>query len=100
MHKYSVVLGIGFGDEGKGITTDYLCHHILRQEGLAPMVVRFSGGHQAGHTVYVKESSESIIKHIFSSFGSGTLRGCPTYLSQFCTVAQFNIVADNTYYVF
>lgn len=94
MHKYSVVLGIGFGDEGKGITTDYLCHHILRQEGLAPMVVRFSGGHQAGHTVYVKESSESIIKHIFSSFGSGTLRGCPTYLSQFCTVDPIAIMNE------
>lgn len=66
--KIKVVLGMGWGDEGKGITTDYLC-----SQAQNPLVVRFSGGHQAGHTVMLDGK-----KHVFSSFGSGTLRGIPT----------------------
>lgn len=74
--KTNIVLGLGFGDEGKGITTDFLCRHSSN-----PLVVRHSGGHQAGHTV-VTEKGE---RHVFSSFGSGTMQGVPTYWSKFCT---------------
>lgn len=74
--KASIVVGLGFGDEGKGVVTSSLV-----AESDNPMVVRFNGGHQAGHTV-VKNG----YRHVFSSFGSGTLHGAPTYWSQFCTV--------------
>jgi adenylosuccinate synthase len=72
-----VVIGLGFGDEGKGLTTDYLCLH--HPDAL---VVRFSGGHQAGHTVALPDGQ----RHVFSSFGSGTLRGNPSYWSSYCTL--------------
>jgi adenylosuccinate synthase len=75
--RTSIVIGLGFGDEGKGITTDYLC-----RQSRSPLVIRFSGGHQAGHTV-VTESGQ---RHVFSSFGSGTLRGVPTYWSKYGTL--------------
>lgn len=75
--KADIVLGLGWGDEGKGITTDYLC----RQNPLGSIVVRFSGGHQCGHTVM-----DNGIKHVHSNFGSGTLRGIPTYISEYCTI--------------
>lgn len=68
-----VVIGASFGDEGKGLTTDYLCS----QQG-AGIVVRFNGGSQAGHTVIMDGD-----RHVFRHFGSGTLRGVPTYLSSF-----------------
>lgn len=70
------VIGLGFGDEGKGLVTNYLSL-------LDPYadVIRFSGGQQAGHTVF-----HNSIRHVFSSFGSGTLNGAPTYWSEFCTV--------------
>ncbi len=71
-----IVLGLGFGDEGKGLTTSYLCSKTKN-----PIVVRFNGGHQAGHTVVHNET-----KHVFSSFGSGTLQRVPTYWSKYCTV--------------
>nr|WP_068890369.1 adenylosuccinate synthetase [Pedobacter panaciterrae] len=71
-----VVVGLGYGDEGKGLTTDYLC---TTNEN--PVVIRFNGGHQAGHCV-VTESGQ---KHIFSNFGAGTLRNVPTFWSRFCT---------------
>lgn len=82
------VIGLAFGDEGKGLITDYLC-------SLNPKaaVLRFSGGHQAGHTVYYNG-----INHVFTNFGSGTLRGCETYWSEFCTFEprgcwrEFNIL--------
>lgn len=60
-----------FGDGGKGVLVDNLC---ANQDTL---VVRFSGGHNAGHTV-IRDG----IKHVFSSYGSGTLQGCPTFFTQ------------------
>jgi len=71
-----IILGLGFGDEGKGLTTDYLCRQYER-----PLVIRFSGGHQAGHTVVSPEGQ----RHVFSNFGAGTLAGAPTFWSAYCT---------------
>ena len=68
------VIGANFGDEGKGLVTDYLC----ATEG-AGIVVRFNGGAQAGHTVVTPNGD----RHVFGHFGSGTLAGTPTFLSQF-----------------
>src|SRR5690606_12238557 len=78
------VIGIGFGDEGKGITTDFLCSRSRN-----PIVVRFSGGHQAGHTVVLNG-----VRHVFSNFGSGTLRGAPTYWAKYCTVNPIGIINE------
>ncbi|MCY1166929.1 Adenylosuccinate synthetase [compost metagenome] len=69
-----VVIGANFGDEGKGLMTDYLCAH----EG-AGAVVRFNGGAQAGHTVVTPDGR----RHVFQHVGSGTFAGVPTFLSQF-----------------
>ncbi|MEZ5041921.1 MAG: adenylosuccinate synthetase [Saprospiraceae bacterium] len=79
--KTHIILGLGYGDEGKGISTDYLC-----QKSERPLVIRFSGGHQAGHTVVTEDGS----RHVFSSFGAGSLRGAPTYWSRFCTLYPIN----------
>jgi adenylosuccinate synthase len=70
------VIGLMYGDEGKGITTDYVASQTPN-----PIVVRFSGGHQAGHMVH-----HNGVRHVFSNFGSATLRGIPTYWSKYCTV--------------
>ena len=72
MRKIDIVIGNGYGDEGKGSTTDMLCRD-------RTVVVRFSGGAQAGHTVVTPEGQ----RHVFSSFGSGAFRGAGTYLSRF-----------------
>jgi adenylosuccinate synthase len=74
--KAIIVVGLGFGDEGKGLATDYLC-----SQSAKPLVIRFNGGHQAGHTVVTASGHQ----HIFSTFGAGTLRGIPTYWSNYCT---------------
>lgn len=74
--KVSIVVGLGFGDEGKGVVTSQIV-----ERSHDPMVVRFNGGHQAGHTVIYNGH-----RHVFSSFGSGTLQGAPTYWSRHCIV--------------
>jgi adenylosuccinate synthase len=77
MSNAKIVIGTIWGDEGKGITTDFLCS----KDPLDTIVVRFSGGQQAGHNVKIDG-----VNHVHSSFGSGTLRGVPSYFSHYCTL--------------
>lgn len=74
MQKAHIIVDLGFGDNGKGMTTDFLCSQYLDS-----VVVRFNGGHQATHTVI-----RGGVKHSFSSFGSGSLLGRPSYFSEHC----------------
>ena len=73
--KNSIVLGFAFGDEGKGAVVQALCRTAIR-EGRKPLVIRFNGGPQAGHTV-----CHDSITHICSSYGSGTLLGVDTFIT-------------------
>jgi adenylosuccinate synthase len=86
MEYVSVVIGASYGDEGKGLFTDYLVKNPIPakmpNKKLPIAVVRFNGGAQAGHTVTTDEG----IRHVFHHFGSGTLRGAPTILSRFFVV--------------
>lgn len=57
------MIGLGFGDCGKGLFTDYLC-----RRWSAHTVVRFNGGAQAGHNVVLPDGRH----HTFSQFGAGS----------------------------
>lgn len=81
-----IVVGLGYGDEGKGLTVDYLC-----SKSKKPLVIRFNGGQQAGHCV-VNEKGE---EHIFSNFGAGTFRDAPTYWSKFCTFSPYFFIQES-----
>ncbi len=85
MSTASIVIGLGFGDEGKGLITDFLV-----RETDAKWVVRFNGGCQAGHTVMRPEGT----RHVFSHFGSGTLAGAKTLWSKFCPISPEALVAE------
>ncbi len=74
--RYSIVLGLTFGDEGKGVTTQWLCMQALKY-GRKPLVVRFNGGAQAAHTINLNG-----MEHICSTYGSGVLLGVPTFLAK------------------
>src|SRR5918999_1797687 len=68
----SVVVGLQWGDEGKGKTTDFLAEQVA-------MVVRYQGGDNAGHTVVRGDEvfklhlvpSGVLYPHITSVVGSG-----------------------------
>lgn len=86
MRKGTAVIGANFGDEGKGAVVDFLA---ARSTDL-PLVVRFNGGAQAGHTVELEDGR----RHVFHHFGAGTLAGAPTFLSQFFIVNPIMFVAE------
>lgn len=71
------VIGANFGDEGKGLMTDYFCHQSTLR-GEKSLVVLYNGGAQRGHTVVTPDGN----RHVFHHFGSGTLVGADTYLSE------------------
>ena len=58
MGKFVVVLGTQWGDEGKGKIVDLLTEN-------ASGVVRFQGGHNAGHTLVIK--GEKTVLHLIPS---------------------------------
>jgi len=63
--KVDCVLGLSFGDEGKGKIVDYLSQEY-------DIVARFSGGDNAGHTIYTKDGKK-IVLHLIPS---GILNDC------------------------
>ncbi len=63
MSKNVVVIGTQWGDEGKGKVVDWLTDH-------AHGVVRFQGGHNAGHTLVI--GNKKTVLHLIPS---GVLRG-------------------------
>lgn len=91
---YSVI-GMNFGDEGKGFIVNNLCKElIIKNNNL--IVVRTNGGSQAGHTVEDKG-----LRQVFHHFGSGSLQGIKTYLSKEFIVnpimfrEEYNILINN-----
>lgn len=71
--RYVSLLGLGFGDCGKGRFTDFLCG-----AWGAHTVVRFNGGAQAGHNVVLADGRH----HTFSQFGAGSFHaGVATVLA-------------------
>lgn len=80
-----IVVGLGFGDEGKGAVVDALC-----AEGGVSTVVRFNGGAQAAHNVIAGGRH-----HTFSQFGSGTLAGVPTWLSRYVLVEPIALATES-----
>ncbi len=62
------VIGKNFGDEGKGLTTNFLCN-----EFSSNLVVRHNGGAQSGHTVETREK-----RFVFHELSSGSMSGADT----------------------
>lgn len=83
MKSGKIVLGSGFGDEGKGNLTDFFSS---TYNGNCT-VVRFSGGANAGHTVVTPDRK----RHVFGHIGAGTFTGAKTHLSSYflCNPALF-----------
>lgn len=72
--KAYIVVGLGFGDEGKGALVDSLAR---QHDPERTLVVRYSGGCQAGHNVQLPYGR----RHCFSQFGAGTFHKCQTFLT-------------------
>ncbi|HET7183008.1 MAG TPA: adenylosuccinate synthase [Candidatus Limnocylindrales bacterium] len=79
----SIVVGLQWGDEGKGKTTDFLAEQV-------GMVVRYQGGDNAGHTVVKGDEvlklhlvpSGVLYPHITSVIGNGVVVNPETLISE------------------
>ena len=89
MKKSIVVVGLGFGDEGKGSIVD-----ALTQKKETKTIVRFNGGPQAAHHV-VRDNGEW---HCFSQFSSGMFsKDTKTWLSEFMLVDPLALIREEQF---
>lgn len=80
-----IVVGANYGDEGKGLATDY-----FTRNAKGPVLnVLYNGGPQRGHTVEHKNG----LRHIFHHYGSGFFSGAQTYFDKYFLIdpTKFNI---------
>lgn len=77
MARMIAVIGANYGDEGKGLATDYFADRFRPPFVQESWTVRGNGGAQAGHTV-----NRDGVRHVFSHLGAGTLAGAKTYLGE------------------
>lgn len=68
--KASAIIGANYGDEGKGHITNFLSDENT-------LNVRFNGGAQAAHAVFLEDGRN----HVFHHFGAGSLKGTRTLLA-------------------
>ena len=88
----TVIVGLQWGDEGKGKTTDFLAEQVA-------MVVRYQGGDNAGHTVVSGDEvfklhlvpSGVLYPHITSMIGSGVVVNPATLISELDMLAERGI---------
>jgi adenylosuccinate synthase len=85
-----IVVGLGFGDEGKGSVVDY-----LTRKYDSHLNIRFNGGAQAAHNVVLADGRH----HCFSQWGSGTLAGAKTYLSKYMVVNPLFMIPEGDHLV-
>jgi len=92
----TVVVGTQWGDEGKGKLTDILA-------GEMDMVVRYQGGHNAGHTIVVGERSFAVRlvpsgilhPHVVNVVGNGVVVDPRILLGELATLEQQGIDTTN-----
>lgn len=83
--KVKIIIGANYGDEGKGLATDYFAS---KADG--PVLnILYNGGPQRGHTVEHKNG----LRHIFHHYGSGFFSGARTYFARSFLVdpIKFNV---------
>ena len=95
-----VILGLQWGDEGKGKIVDYFAPHY-------DIVARFQGGPNAGHTLYVRD--KKIVLHQITSgifhenkinlIGSGVVLDVVTLKKECESVAAFGIDYRQSLYI-
>jgi adenylosuccinate synthase len=88
----TVIVGLQWGDEGKGKTTDFLAEQVA-------MVVRYQGGDNAGHTVVSGDEvfklrltpSGVLYPHITSLIGNGVVVNPVTLITELDMLASRGI---------
>ena len=82
MYTTHIVIGLRWGDEGKGKLVDMLAAQFAKTEDISRrFCVRFNGGPNAGHTIY--HEGRKVVTH---QVPSGILYGMPSIIGDNCYV--------------
>ena len=76
MQNIKVIIGASYGDEGKGLATDYFGAQASGRYSAVNVLT--NGGPQRGHTVELADGR----RHVFKHFGAATFRGAATYYDE------------------
>jgi adenylosuccinate synthase len=94
--KNTAIIGLQWGDEGKGKIVDFLSDNF-------DAVVRFQGGHNAGHTIKVGDKTfklsllpSGIIRGKFSVIGSGVVVDPASLLNEIEKIKNDGVKIDQT----
>lgn len=90
----TAIIGLQWGDEGKGKIVDFLSDNFSA-------VVRFQGGHNAGHTIKVEDKvyklsllPSGIIRGKFAVIGSGVVLDPNALFNEIEAVAKNGVIVD------
>lgn len=100
MHKAILILGSQWGDEGKGKVVDLLTEH-------ADVVVRFQGGHNAGHTLVIQGEktvlrllpSGILRRHVKCFIGNGVVLSPSALLQEVSELESKNVPVRDRLYI-
>lgn len=94
--KSIVVLGAQWGDEGKGKIIDWLTDR-------AAAVIRFQGGHNAGHTLYTEQGKKIVLRLVPSGImhkdvacfiGNGVVLSPDAFIKEITELTEHGIDID------
>ena len=76
MQNVKLIIGANYGDEGKGLATDFFGAQASGRFGTINVLT--NGGPQRGHTVELADGR----RHVFKHFGAASLRGAASYFAE------------------
>ena len=88
MQNIKIIIGASYGDEGKGLATDFFGAQAQRGQGTVNVLT--NGGPQRGHTVELADGR----RHIFKHFGAASFRGADTYYARQFMVNPMEFVRE------
>lgn len=87
MSRIDVVLGLQYGDEGKGKITNQLA-----KSNPYDFVLRYNGGGNAGHTIFV--NGKQIVTHLVPC---GVFHGIPSVIGSGCVINVEKLLSEFDY---
>ena len=88
MQDIKIIIGASYGDEGKGLATDFF--GAQEQHRQSTINVLTNGGPQRGHTVELADGR----RHVFKHFGAASFRGADTYYARQFMVNPMEFVRE------
>ena len=88
MQNIKIIIGASYGDEGKGLATDFFGAQEQHRQNTINVLT--NGGPQRGHTVELADGR----RHVFKHFGAASFRGADTYYARQFMVNPMEFVRE------